>query len=251
MNEPILVFPLEVISNIAMHSNAAMEIFQPSLKSMRIHSLQWYTSGFKHHNCCFTRWLAPKALVSSRCKAWRSSTSSLVFVERCFGWCLGCFGCRISYRRWGNLGAVGDEAGIGQNASWRSFLLKGLAGFHSPRCWGVVGWYGPNKATACCRGSLGSPGQDWMTWRQGATDFLLPQIVPGTRGSRRSGPSSAEVACHGNGRGGFSLGFKGWIVFVEVRRWKKMDQESSEKLRVWFFRDGGNHAGCNWKTNVV
>ena len=89
--------------------------------------------------------------------------------------------------------------------------------------------YGPNKATTCCRGSLGSPGQDWPGLDDMGVRVVSPAFVlPGTRGSCRSGTSSAEVACHGNGRGGVILweghdmgGIGPGLFLVEVRRWKK------------------------------
>lgn len=143
---------------------------------------------------------------------------------------LGCFGCRISCRSWGNFGSCWWWGGRrNKTCKLEKFSVERSCWFSLPLALDVEELL---DVTDQIRQQLvaedhweaqARTGQDWMTWRQGET----ANRAPGTRGSCRSGTSSAEVACYGHGRGGVSLerawhwGYRGWIVFVEVRRWKK------------------------------
>lgn len=143
---------------------------------------------------------------------------------------LGCFGCRISCRSWGNFGSCWWWGGRrNKTCKLEKFSVERSCWFSLPLALDVEELL---DVTDQIRQQLvaedhweaqARTGQDWMTWRQGET----ANRAPGTRGSCRSGTSSAEVACYGHGRGGVSLerawhwGYRGWIVFVEVRQWKK------------------------------
>lgn len=107
--------------------------------------------------------LPPKALASSRCKAWRNWTSSLVCFLKHVGF--GVFWLPNFMQKLGKfwkllvVGRASEQnLQVGEVFCWKVLLVFTPLG---PWCWGVVGCYGPNKATTCCRGSLGSPGQDW------------------------------------------------------------------------------------------